>query len=140
MAGFDPISAALDIGGKLIDRLWPDPTERDKAKLELLKMQQEGELKALTADIEMAKGQIDVNKAEAASGNPYASSWRPTIGYVGAAALAWGYVFNPIAIWLAAIFNPGMHLPDIKIDDHLWELIMGILGLAGWRSYDKKQK
>ena len=28
---FDPISAALDIGGKLIDRLWPDPAQRDAA-------------------------------------------------------------------------------------------------------------
>ena len=35
----DPITAALDIGGKLIDRLWPDPAERDRAKLELLRMQ-----------------------------------------------------------------------------------------------------
>ena len=27
----DPITAALDVGGKLIDRLWPDPTQRDHA-------------------------------------------------------------------------------------------------------------
>ena len=32
----DPITAALDIGGKLIDRFFPDPTQRDAAKLELL--------------------------------------------------------------------------------------------------------
>lgn len=31
----DPISAVLDIGGKVIDRLWPDPAQRDAAKLEL---------------------------------------------------------------------------------------------------------
>ena len=28
----DPVTAALDVGGKLIDRLWPDPTQRDAAK------------------------------------------------------------------------------------------------------------
>ena len=32
MAVIDPITAALDIGGKLIDRLWPDPSQRDAAK------------------------------------------------------------------------------------------------------------
>ena len=36
----DPLSAALEIGGKLIDRLWPDPAQAAQAKLELLKMQQ----------------------------------------------------------------------------------------------------
>ena len=32
----DPISVALDIGSKLIDRLWPDPTQAAAAKLELM--------------------------------------------------------------------------------------------------------
>ena len=44
----DPITAITDlvngVGGKLIDRLWPDPTQAQAAKLELLKMQQSGEL------------------------------------------------------------------------------------------------
>jgi hypothetical protein len=39
----DPVTAVLDIGGKLIDRMWPDPAVADQAKLELLKMQQTGE-------------------------------------------------------------------------------------------------
>ena len=29
---FDPISAALDFGGKIIDRIWPDATEKQKAE------------------------------------------------------------------------------------------------------------
>lgn len=28
----DPISAALDFGGKIIDRIWPDATEKQKAE------------------------------------------------------------------------------------------------------------
>ena len=57
---FDPISAALDIGGKLIDRLWPDPSQAAAAKLELLKLQQSGELQQIT-------GQLEINKVEAAN-------------------------------------------------------------------------
>ena len=33
---FDPVSAALDIGGKVIDRVWPDPAQKDAAEEELL--------------------------------------------------------------------------------------------------------
>ena len=40
----DPITAALDVGGKLIDRLWPDPAQAAQAKVQLLDMAQKGEL------------------------------------------------------------------------------------------------
>ena len=51
----DPITAALDVGGKLIDRLWPDPTQRDQAKLAMLELVQKGELVELTARAEIVK-------------------------------------------------------------------------------------
>jgi hypothetical protein len=41
---FDPVSSLLDIGGKLIDRLIPDPEAKARAQLELAKMGQDGEL------------------------------------------------------------------------------------------------
>ena len=71
----DPISAALDIGGKLIDRLWPDPTQAAAAKLELLKMQQEGDLAVMVA-------QTDINKIEAGSSSLFVAGWRPFVGWV----------------------------------------------------------
>ena len=66
---FDPVTAALDIGGKLIDKLWPDPAQRDAAKLRLLELQQAGEL-----------AQISVNQEEAKSSSLFVSGWRPSIG------------------------------------------------------------
>ena len=41
---FDPLSSLLDIGGKLIDKLIPDPEAKARAQLELAKMGQDGEL------------------------------------------------------------------------------------------------
>ena len=70
----DPISAVLDIGGKLIDRLWPDPLQAANAKLELLKMQQNGDLAQMVA-------QTDINKVEAASSSLFIAGWRPFIGW-----------------------------------------------------------
>lgn len=66
----DPISAALDVGGKLIDRLWPDPAQRDQARLAMLEMAQRGELAEFT-------GRAEIVKTEAASSHWLAANWRP---------------------------------------------------------------
>ena len=36
---FDPVSLLLEVGNKVIDRVWPDPAQAAQAKLELVKMQ-----------------------------------------------------------------------------------------------------
>jgi hypothetical protein len=46
-----PLGALLDIGGKLIDKFFPDPEQKAKAQLELMQMQQNGELAKINADI-----------------------------------------------------------------------------------------
>jgi len=46
----DPISLILNVGSKLIDKFFPDPADKAKAQLELLQMQQNGELAQIAAD------------------------------------------------------------------------------------------
>ena len=46
-----PIGALLDIGGKILDKVFPDPAQAEQAKLKLLEMQQNGELAKLNADV-----------------------------------------------------------------------------------------
>ena len=74
---FDPVSAALDIGGKLIDKLWPDPAQADEAKLKLFALNQSGELAKLTAETDMAKAAASIVEAEAKSEGWLTRSWRP---------------------------------------------------------------
>ncbi len=125
----DPITAALDIGGKLIDRLWPDPAVAASAKIELIKLQQSGELALMT-------GQLDINKIEAASTSSFTSGWRPAIGWVCAAALACQYIARPLLAWAGIV--AGHPLPALPgIDDNLWQLMLGMLGLGGLRSFEK---
>ena len=66
----DPLSAVLGIGGKLIDKLLPDPEQKAKAQLALLELAQKGELTELTARAEIVK-------TEAASSHWLAANWRP---------------------------------------------------------------
>jgi hypothetical protein len=78
----DPITAALDIGNTLIQRIFPDPAQRDKAQFELLKMQQDGDLAAIT-------GQLEINKVEAGSDSVFVAGWRPFAGWVCGIGLAY---------------------------------------------------
>lgn len=78
----DPVSLLLEVGNKVIDRVWPDPSQAAQAKLELIKLQQSGELAVIT-------GQMEINKAEAANPSVFVAGWRPFIGWVCGAACAW---------------------------------------------------
>lgn len=128
----DPISAALDIGGKLIDRLWPNPEEAARAKLELLKMERDGDLAVMTA-------QTDINKVEAQSANLFVSGWRPFIGWVCGAALVYAALIEPLARFIAKVlFSYAGDFPVIDTTLTL-QILLGLLGLAGMRSWEKKE-
>jgi hypothetical protein len=127
----DPISAALDIGGKLIDRLWPNPEEAAKAKLELLKMQQDGDLAVMTA-------QTDINKIEAASTNLFVAGWRPFVGWCCGVAFLYAAILEPLARFIAKVmFSYGGEFPIIDTTLTM-QILLGLLGMAGLRSWDKK--
>lgn len=55
----EPISMILGVGMKLLDKFFPDPEQKAKAQLELMQMQQNGELARMQADL---AGQQEVTK------------------------------------------------------------------------------
>jgi hypothetical protein len=127
----DPVTAVLDIGGKLIDRMWPDPAQGAAAKLELIKLQQSGDLAQMT-------GQLEINKIEAANANMFVSGWRPAIGWVCALALLYQYLVRPLAVAVfAAVGHPLPVMPGL--DENLWQLMMAMLGMGGLRTFEKVQ-
>jgi hypothetical protein len=127
----DPISAALDLGTTLINKIFPDPAQASQAKLELLKLQQNGELAIMTA-------QTDINKTEAANSSVFVSGWRPAIGWVCALALAYQYLARPLVMGIMPMFN--IVVPPLPgLDDNLWQLMMGMLGMGGLRTFEKVQ-
>lgn len=46
-----PLASLLDIGGKLIDKLIPDPEAKAKAQLDLAKLAQDGQLAQIQAEM-----------------------------------------------------------------------------------------
>ncbi len=131
------IAPILEIGSKIIDRLFPDPTEKAKAQIELFKMQQTGELAQMQADTSLALGQIEVNKAEAASGSGFSAGWRPLIGYVCAAGLIYTFLMQPLLPWVVAVFGKTVPALPALETEALMALLFGMLGLGSLRSIEK---
>jgi len=130
------IAALIPLLGSVIDKLFPDAKSAGEARLKLIELQQAGELKALEADLQLAMGQIETNKAEAQSASLLVSGWRPAVGWVCVAALAWVFLLHPALTWGLAIAGNPITLPN-PAEDHLFELLTGLLGLGGFRTFEK---
>jgi hypothetical protein len=89
---------------------------------------------------EQTMGQLEVNKAEAAHRSIFVAGWRPMVGWVCAAALAYHFIFYPIIVFILVAFNvTGLHpsdLPSFDMDS-LMTVLLGMLGLGGLRTYEK---
>jgi len=125
----DPVSALLDIGGKVLDRVFPDPTQQAAARLELLKLQQSGELTQIA-------GQMDINKAEAASSSVFVSGWLPAIGWICGVGFAVQFVIGPLAEWGSALYGHPVKFPQMDTGT-MMPLLLGMLGLGGLRTAEK---
>lgn len=120
----DPVTAVSDLANTVISRLWPDKTEQERAQM--------------AAALTVVQGQLDANKVEAASPSAFTSGWRPGIGWVCVIALFFQYILRPSLQWYTLL--TGHQLPTVPgIDDNLWQLMLGMLGLSGLRTYERVQ-
>lgn len=81
---------------------------------------------------EQILAQIEVLKADA-KGNWFQASWRPLIGWICGLSLGINYMISPICAGF------GINIPQADMSV-MMPLLFGMLGIAGMRSYDKKQK
>lgn len=126
----DPLTAVLDISGKVIDRLWPDPVQAANARLELFKLQTSGELQLIA-------GQLEVNKEEAKNTSTFVSGWRPFVGWIGGMGLAYVALVEPISRFVATVlynYTGAFPVIDTTIT---FQILLGMLGLGGMRTFEK---
>ena len=81
--------------------------------------------------------QLEINKAEAASGSLFKGGWRPAVGWVCALAFAYHYLLQPPLIFI--LTASGVDLPELPVFDMstLLTVLGGLLGIGGLRSYEK---
>lgn len=120
---------------KLIDKVIPDPQAKANAQLEMLRMQQAGEFKEIETNLQLALGQLEVNKIEAAAPDAFRGGWRPATGWCGVIGLLYTYLLQPLLTWASSIWGipapPPLDMGDLLI------LLGGMLGLSGMRSLER---
>jgi len=124
----DPITAGLTFGSKIIDKIFPDKSEAQKAKLALLELEQKGELAELVESSAIVQ-------AEANSDSWLAANWRPLTMMCFTTIIANNYILYPYIslFWADA--------PILELPAQMWDLLkIGIGGYIVGRSSEKVVK
>jgi hypothetical protein len=109
----------------IIDKVIPDKDQAAKLAHEVATM-------ADKHSQELALAQLEILKSDA-KGNWFQSSWRPLIGWLGGIGLGVNYIVSPICAGFGVIVPQA----DMSV---MMPLLLGMLGMAGARSFDKLNK
>lgn len=88
---------------------------------------------------ELAKGQLEVNKVEAASKSMFVAGWRPFIGWVCGVGFLANFILIPMANFGLALAEVSITIPMIDTTQ-MMPVLMGMLGLGAMRTVEKVQK
>lgn len=117
---------AVPIIGKVIDKIFPDPEQRDKAKLALLQMEQEGELQEIAT-------KAGVVTAEIQGESWLQRNWRPVLMLSIVGIVVNNYLIYPYLL----LFSPQAAL-QLDLPAPLWNLMhIGVGGYVAGRSAEK---
>ncbi len=123
------IGDIINVVGGILDKVIPDKDAREKAKHEI-------EMTLVSQDFQLRIGQLEINKEEAKHQSIFVAGWRPAIGWCGAIALFYHFIGFSLIEWILKITNSGIIPPEIN-SDNLMEIVLGILGLGGMRTYER---
>lgn len=131
------VGGLFDVGKTLIERLFPDKEQAAKAQLELLKMDQAGELKQLEV-------RMSAILAEANSEDKWTSRARPSFMYVFYAIIISMTIVAPLmgvffTDHMDSFFENSTKGFDAIPEELWWAFSVGYLGYAGARSFEKKK-
>ena len=126
-----PIAAILDVGMRVLDKFIPDPQEKAKAQLELLRMQQEGRLAELQADNVEAQELTKRQQADMASDSWLSKNIRPmTLIFILAAyfmfALMSAYGHNAHEAYVTLLGQWGMLIMSFYFGGRTLEKILSM--------------
>lgn len=135
----DPISAALDLGTSVINKIWPDPVKQAEEQRKLQELAQEGDIARLNAQVKLLVGQMEINRESAKHKSVFVAGARPFIIWVGGFSMAWSGIVHPLLVWLLVVFAPHIEPPPLIESGALTAIVSGLLGVGGMRSFDKSK-
>ena len=116
----------------LLDKFIPDAGEKMAIAHELSTM-------AEKHAHELSKGQLEVNKVEAASSNMFVAGWRPFIGWVCGLGFLSNFILIPMSNFGLALAKSAIIIPMIDTTQ-MMPVLLGMLGLGGMRTVEKIKK
>ena len=114
---------------KLLDKVIEDKDTKNAIAFELSTMAEKHAQ-------ELAKGQLDVNKVEAAHKNLFVAGWRPAVGWVCCLGMAGNFLIIPLANFALALSSSSITIPLIETSE-MMPVLMGMLGLGAMRTVEK---
>ncbi len=116
----------------ILDKVIEDKDQKAKLAHELATMADNHAQQALLA-------QLDINKAEAASGSLFKGGWRPFVGWTCGVALLYHFILTPLILFGVGLSGATIPpLPEFDMSS-LMTILMGMLGLGGLRTYEKQK-
>lgn len=114
----------------LLDKFVEDKDQKAKLAHEVATMAQKHAQ-------ELAKGQLEVNKAEAQHRSLFVSGWRPAVGWCCVFGMMGNFMVIPFANFVLALLEIEVVVPLIDTAT-MMPVLMGMLGLGAMRTYEKK--
>ena len=126
------ISSLIGPVSGILDKVIEDKDQKAKLAFELSTMADTHAQQALLA-------QLDINKAEAASGSLFKGGWRPFVGWICGFALLYHFILSPLIIFIVTL--TGTTIPPLPEFDmgSLMTVLLGMLGIGGLRTYEKQK-
>lgn len=113
-------------------RFIPDKNKRAEAK-------EQFESQMLLAMTALVQGQLDINKEQAKHSSVFVAGARPFLLWVCGVGYAWTFLIEPMVSWGVAIAGVELAAPPPRLDlGPLSTLTLGMLGLGGLRTYEKR--
>jgi hypothetical protein len=121
--------APIDAIGNVLDKLFTSDDEKLSKQIVLERLRQQPFEHQFLLNLENSKHQ-----------SVFVAGWRPAVGWVGAASLAWISLVDPALRWFVQVFYPEIPIPEIPVErlDFVFQILFAILGInIGARTFEK---
>ena len=119
---FNPLDLILEVGNKVLDRVWPDPAQAATAKMELAKMAQSGELAKMANETETMKSYLaDTASARDRDAKVSTSAEAPFLNKIIVPCLAIGILAASFLVFGVLLF--------VKVDPAHKDILVYVLGV-----------
>ena len=126
------LGSLLEPATKLLDKVIENKDQKNALAHEIATM-------AERHAQELAKGQLEVNKTEAAHKSLFVAGWRPFIGWICGVAMLANFLLIPMANFVLDLSGSTNTIPLIELET-MMPVLMGMLGLGAMRSFEKVKK